>query len=209
MLIRRFYVKDIREYEDNNNKNILEIFNHVNFSEIIDLISLGNGKCSEEEAGDLLDKYLEDKDIVDAMIEIRECLIGKSDSNEVNSETDIDLKNYNSLTDLYNLYCMQLMSVGFGYSEFWDLNTKDMYRVFNSIQIKRRNEINQSLNLAHTQAALIGQAVWGKLPREVPQIKSEQEEDKQVADEEDKMIAKLMAFGQSYNMRRGYNGGKS
>lgn len=209
MLIRRFRIKDIREFEDDNNANILKYFDTLKIEQIISLVSLGNGRCSEEEASEILDKYLENHTFMDAVLEIKEALIGKGD-NETDTEEsdDIDITEYGSLTELYGLYCMQLMSIGFGYSEFWDLSTKDMYRVFNSINIKRQNEINQSLQLAHTQAALIGQAVWGKLQRKVPQVDLEKPkyDDSKMDYDQAVMIANLKAFANKQNKRVNKNG---
>ena len=167
MLIKHFYLKDIKKYEDETGNNILNFFNDIRFSYIIDLVRLGNNYCSEEQACNILDEYLENESnsIVSAMLEIKESLIGIGDNNDndVDDNDKIDITSYNSLTDLYTQFGMELMSVGLSYSEFWDMNTKEMYRVFNSICIKIQNETNRELSNYHTLAAMIGGAVWGEM----------------------------------------------
>ena len=183
MLIKHFYLKDIKKYEDETGNNILNFFNDIRFSYIIDLVRLGNNYCSEEQACNILDEYLENESnsIVSAMLEIKESLIGIGDNNDndVDDNDKIDITSYNSLTDLYTQFGMELMSVGLSYSEFWSMNTKEMYSVFNSICVKMQNETNRELSNYHTLAAMIGGAVWGKLQKEPPKVNltQNQEED--------------------------------
>ena len=174
MLVNNFYLKDIKKYEEDTGKNILSFFNDIKFSNLIDLIRLGNNNCSEKQASEMLEKYLanDNNTIVSVMLEIKENLLGLGDNNDndVPDEDKIDITNYNSLTDLYNNFNMQLMSVGLSYSEFWAMNTKEMYRVFNSICIKIQNETNRELSNYHTLAAMVGGAVWGKLQKDAPKV---------------------------------------
>ena len=65
---------------------------------------------------------------------------------------------------------MQMMQVGLSYSEFWGMNTKEMYRVFDSLTLKMCNDTNRQLQNSYNLAALVGSAVWGKLPKQVPQV---------------------------------------
>ena len=174
VLIKNFYLKDIKKYEDETGNNILSFFNDIKFSNMIDLIRLGNNNCSEEQASKILEEYLaqDNHTILSVMLEIKENLIGIGDNNDndVDDEDKIDITNYNSLTELYNNFNMQLMSVGLSYSEFWAMNTKEMYRVFNSICIKIQNETNRELSNYHTLAAMVGGAVWGKLQKDAPKV---------------------------------------
>ena len=174
MLFKNFYLKDIKKYEDETGNNILSFFNDIKFSNMIDLIRLGNNNCSEEQASEILDEYLaqDNHTILSVMLEIKENLIGIGDNNDndVDDEDKIDITNYSSLTELYSNFNMQLMSVGLSYSEFWAMNTKEMYRVFNSICIKIQNETNRELSNYHTLAAMVGGAVWGKLQKDAPKV---------------------------------------
>lgn len=204
MLIKHFYLKDIKKYEDETGNNILNFFNDIRFSYIIDLVRLGNNYCSEEQACNILDKYLENESnsIVSAMLEIKESLIGIGDNNDndVDDNDKIDITSYNSLTDLYTQFGMELMSVGLSYSEFWDMNTKEMYRVFNSICIKIQNETNRELSNYHTLAAMVGGAVWGKLQKEAPKVDMRPiNKDKDVDDDIAILNAKLKAFAATHN----------
>ena len=204
MLVNNFYLKDIKKYEDETGNNILSFFNDIKFSNIIDLIRLGNGNCSEKQACDMLDKYLENESnsIVSVMLEIKECLLGIGDNNnnDVPDEDKIDITSYNSLTDLYTHFNMQLMSVGLSYSEFWAMNTKEMYSVFNSICIKIQNETNRELSNYHTLAAMIGGAVWGKLQKDAPKVNMMPiNRDKDVDDDVAIINAKLKSLVNTHN----------
>lgn len=204
MLIKHFYLKDIKKYEDETGNNILNFFNDIRFSYIIDLVRLGNNYCSEEQACNILDEYLENESnsIVSAMLEIKESLIGIGDNsdNDVDDNDKIDITSYNSLTDLYTQFGMELMSVGLSYSEFWDMNTKEMYRVFNSICIKIQNETNRELSNYHTLAAMVGGAVWGKLQKDAPKVDMRPiNKDKDVDDDIAILNAKLKSFAAAHN----------
>lgn len=173
MIVHSFNLIDIKQYEYSTGNNILSFFDDIKLDNILDLISLGNGKCDKETSGIILDEYLKSgKTLLDAVLDIKEALIGKRDNNEEseNSEDSIDISSYESLTDLYIHFSMQLLSVGLSYQEFWSMNTKEMYKVFNSISIKMQNETNRELNNYHTLAAMIGGAVWGKLQKEPPRV---------------------------------------
>lgn len=204
MLVRNFYLKDIKKYEDETGNNILSFFNDIKFSNMIDLIRLGNNNCSEEQACDMLEKYLanDSNSIVSAMLEIKENLLGIGDNsdNDVPDEDKVDITSYNSLTDLYTQFNMELMSVGLSYSEFWAMNTKEMYRVFNSICIKIQNETNRELSNYHTLAAMVGGAVWGKLQKDAPKVNMTPiNRDKDVDDDIAVINAKLKSLVNTHN----------
>ena len=204
MLVKNFYLKDIKKYEDETGNNILSFFNDIKFSNMIDLIRLGNNNCSEEQASKILEEYLaqDNHTILSVMLEIKENLIGIGDNNDndVDDEDKIDITNYSSLTELYNNFNMQLMSVGLSYSEFWAMNTKEMYRVFNSICIKIQNETNRELSNYHTLAAMVGGAVWGKLQKDAPKVNmTPVNTNKDVDDDVAIINAKLKSFVNIHN----------
>lgn len=204
MLVRNFYLKDIKKYEDETGNNILSFFEDIKFSNMIDLIRLGNNNCSEEQACDMLEKYLanDSNSIVSVMLEIKENLLGIGDNsdNDVPDEDKVDITSYNSLTDLYTQFNMELMSVGLSYSEFWAMNTKEMYRVFNSICIKIQNETNRELSNYHTLAAMVGGAVWGKLQKDAPKVNMTPiNRDKDVDDDVAVINAKLKSLVNTHN----------
>lgn len=169
MLVRRYYVSDIRKYEEENGKSIIDLFNRLSFDGLIDLIVLGNANCTVEMACEMLDNYLQDNKIEDAYKEIRDCLLGVGEI-EGTIENGIDVTQYNNITDIYQKFCMDLMSMGLNYSEFWSLTTVEMYKLFKSIILKVVNEINRQLYVNHIQAGEIGAAFAGKLEKEAPRI---------------------------------------
>jgi hypothetical protein len=200
VLIRNFNLIDIKKYEDNMGVNLLTYFETLSINNIIELIRLGNSNCNYDTASMILDNYLINNTLLDAMLEIKEKLIGVGDNNttEIDEEDKIDITKFNSLTELYTHFCMQLMSVGLGYSEFWAMNTKEMYSAFNSIIIKLQNETNRELSNYHTLAAMVGGAVWGKLQKEPPKVNIKQNNGD--VDEDVAIInAKLKSLVKSHN----------
>jgi hypothetical protein len=203
MLIKNFYLKDIKNYEDNTGSNILNFFNDIKFSNIIELIRLGNNNCSEEIASKILDNYLsyEEATLLGAMLEIKESLLGVGDNNnnDVAEDDMIDITELNSLTELYTRFCMQLMSVGLSYTEFWSMTTKEMYLVFSSIVIKMQNDTNRELSNYHTLAAMVGGAVWGKLQKEPPKINMAPVNNSEIDADVAIVNAKLKSLVKSHN----------
>lgn len=202
-LVRKFYLKDIKEYEDETGNSILKFFNDIKISNLIELIKLGNNNCEDDVAYRILDDYLsiEGNTILTAILEIKEKLLGTgetSDDELVDNSDMIDITKFESLTDLYTHFSMQLMSVGLSYSEFWAMNTSEMYSVFNSICIKMQNETNRELSNYHTLAAMIGGAVWGKLQKDAPRVdftKNDIEEDNSL-----EIVAKLKGLAATQNI---------
>ena len=213
-LVRKFYLKDIKEYEDETGNSILKFFNDIKISNLIELIKLGNNNCEDDVAYRILDYYLsiEGNTILTAILEIKEKLLGisgTSDDELVDNNDMIDITKFETLTDLYTHFSMQLMSVGLSYSEFWSMNTKEMYSVFNSICIKMQNETNRELSNYHTLAAMIGGAVWGKLQKDAPRVdftKNNIEEDNSL-----EIVAKLKGLATTQNIlnniKKGDNNG--
>lgn len=202
-LVRKFYLKDIKEYEDETGNSILKFFNDIKISNLIELIKLGNNNCEDDVAYRILDYYLsiEGNTILTAILEIKEKLLGTSETSDdelVDNNDMIDITKFESLTDLYTHFSMQLMSVGLSYSEFWAMNTSEMYSVFNSICIKMQNETNRELSNYHTLAAMIGGAVWGKLQKDAPRVdftKNDIEEDNSL-----EIVAKLKGLATTQNI---------
>lgn len=208
LLVRNYNLIDIKEYEAVNCVNILDIFNSMSVNGLIDLIKLGNGKCNDKEACDKLDEYLENEEnsLITAFIEIKNKLLGTSDEvNNKDTDGTFDITEYDSLTDIYIHFNMQLMSVGLAYSDFWNMNTTEMYKVFNSIMIKMQNEENRQLSNYHTLAAMVGGAVWGKLQKDPPQVKMTDSNNAEEDSEELILAAKLKSFANSYNKQHESN----
>ena len=78
MLVRNFNLKDIKEYEDSTGANILKFFNDISFTNLIEIVKLGNGKCDDELACKIIDNYLSipDNTLLSGILEIKEKLLG-------------------------------------------------------------------------------------------------------------------------------------
>lgn len=184
MLINKCYLKDIREYEERTGKNILRLFDKISISNMVTIIGIFNGNLSEDEIYIEIDKYLENNSIIDLYDELRNELLGykyqkssNTDNNDNSTDNSEDITSYKFLTDFYMKLCMQLMALGITYSEFWTFSTGEMYQVFYGIQQKMVLDYNTSMQIAYNQAALIGSAVWGKLPSSAPRIESNRQDD--------------------------------
>lgn len=169
-LVNRFYIRDIREYEQENNVNIIKYFEDVfDIYNLIELIKLGN-KTGTLEAVNLLYDYLKEgeNDLETAYVEIRDTLLGKPV--EQGGDGNLQAVEFNSLTDLFNELCKQAMSIGLTYSEFWSMDTKEMYQVVEGIQERKIEQYNEKMIDEHRLALKIGAAVWGKLDKKPYQI---------------------------------------
>ena len=171
MLVDKYYVKDIKEFEELTGKSVISILKEQDFDGLVDLIRLGmQSKPTKDKCYDILDQYLlQGHDLLDVFEEVRQCLFGDQMTEE-EQEDGINLEEFEYLTDAYNKMCFDIMSVGISYNEFWSFSTRDMYDAFNSCAQKIENDINRQLSLAYNSAALIGASVWGKLPKKVPQV---------------------------------------
>lgn len=171
MLVDKYYVKDIKEFEELTGKSVISILKEQDFDGLVDLIRLGMpSKPTKDKCYDILDQYLlQGHDLLDVFEEVRQCLFGDQMTEE-EQEEGINLEEFEYLTDAYNKMCFDIMSVGISYNEFWSFSTRDMYDAFNSCAQKIENDINRQLSLAYNSAALIGASVWGKLPKKVPQV---------------------------------------
>lgn len=177
MLINRFYIKDIKEYELDNRCSILDMFVDISIYNILEIIRLGNKGCSEEEAGAILDKYLETHTLADAYTEIRDSLMGRRYIKEEYS-TEVEASNFKSLTDLYQKLGVDLRTYAdLGYSEFWGMSVDDMFLEFNIMNDKVTADKQDKINDMYLQAQWIGQAVWGKLSAEAPKLNNQRFEE--------------------------------
>jgi len=64
MLVKNFYLNDIKKYELEHEISVLSLFRNMSITNVVGLIQLGNNMCSEEEACGILDINLETKNIM-------------------------------------------------------------------------------------------------------------------------------------------------
>lgn len=177
MLIMRFNLKDIKDYEVMNRCSILEMLSDISVYNLIEIVRLGNANCDAMEAGAILDKYLETHTLADAYTEIRDSLMGRRYIKEEYS-TEVEASNFKSLTDLYQKLGVDLRTYAdLGYSEFWGMSVDDMFLEFNIMNDKVTADKQDKINDLHLQALMIGQAVWGKLSAEAPKLNNQRFEE--------------------------------
>lgn len=171
MIVTRVYMRDVRLYEENNNINILKLFESVSVENIITCLKLFN-HIDENEACDLLDKYMESDGIGYVYNALINAFIGYDYTEDKNDGDDdsIDLTKFNYMYEYYDTLCMQLMALGLSYSEFWNLSTREVYSTSKALQQKIVIDYNMASRLQYQQACLTASAFVGKLPKEAPHI---------------------------------------
>ena len=200
-LLSGFYLKDIVLWERENNANFASLLSPYDIDGLATMLCIGNGGISKGFAFKMMDDYLaDDNSIYDIFLYIHKELFGRDyeDKSSENEKDSVKVSSYSNLTELYNSFCMQLLSLGISISEFWSLTTSQLYTVLNSIKIKEQNRINSELSQYHALAAMVGQAVWGKLDKKPPQISLGDDSD---ADDSAiyEMVANLRAHAMLHN----------
>ena len=166
-ICKEFIIREVLDYELNNDINIFDELSQANLFIILDLIKLGN-KCDDAEAESIFNKAVEEYGYDEAVKELAYELIGKRpDENEKNN---VD-KNYSSfsevLEDFYNN--IQTVDKNFGLSEFWNISTRYMYKYADGVQKRFISDKNQELQSQFSNAMMFGQMLAGKL-KECPQL---------------------------------------
>jgi len=176
-LIRCFYLQDIKDYELTHDDTLFDLIERAelfDYFSMCEILLLGNRGKTIDEVCALFDEFLRNKTYMDALDICRQELF-KVEKNAVDVESDglIDGHSYSLATELYTLFCNQLVSLGLDYSTFWNLTTSEMYSVAEALKQRHINEVNKNLYTAHATAAFVGAAFNGKLPKEPPQIRAD------------------------------------
>lgn len=166
-ICKEFIIREVLEYELNNDINIFDELSQANLFIILDLIKLGN-KCDDAEAESIFNRAVEEYGYDEAVKELAYELIGRRpDDNEKNN---VD-KKYSSfsevLEDFYN--SIQAVDKNFGLSEFWNISTRYMYKYADGVQKRFISDKNQELQSQYSNAMMFGQMLAGKL-KECPQL---------------------------------------
>lgn len=166
-ICKEFIIREVLDYELNNDINIFDELSQANLFIILDLIKLGN-KCDDAEAESIFNKAVEEYGYDETVKELAYELIGRRpDDNEKNN---VD-KKYSSfsevLEDFYNN--IQTVDKNFGLSEFWNISTRYMYKYADGVQKRFISDKNQELQSQFSNAMMFGQMLAGKL-KECPQL---------------------------------------
>ena len=184
MLVNKCYLKDIRDFEEEQKINVLRLFENISISSIKMLLSIIYRNISDEEKYRIIDEYLQSgKGLVDMVEELRNIILGydvdKYKNREIPDELEEissleDVTQYEYLHDFYIHLCMQLMHLGMTYNEFWSLTTKEMYQTYDAMKQKMIMDYNKDMREYHMLANMIAGAVWNKGLKEPPQIDIEE-----------------------------------
>lgn len=166
-ICKEFIIREVLDYELNNDINIFDELSQANLFIILDLIKLGN-KCDDAEAESIFNKAVEEYGYDEAVKELAYELIGRRpDDNEKNN---VD-KNYSSFSEVLEDFYNNIQSVdkNFGLSEFWNISTRYMYKYADGVQKRFISDKNQELQSQFSNAMMFGQMLAGKL-KECPQL---------------------------------------
>lgn len=179
-IIKELKIKNIIDYELNNEINILDELQYCNVFVILDLIKMGNN-CSDKEAEEILNKELKDKDIQQLVKDLAYEIIG---SKPKNKEKCIDLKNIESFSDiLEGFYCeIQTVDKNLSLSEFQNMSIKYMYKYAEGIKKRYIFNKNEQLRSQYSNVAMFMSAFVGKL-KECPQLNEDGTIHKQTLEE--------------------------
>ena len=166
-ICKEFIIREVLDYELNNNINIFDELSQANLFIILDLIKLGN-KCDDAEAESIFNKAVEEYGYDEAVKELAYELIGRRPDEDEKNNVD---KNYSSFSEVLEDFYNNIQSVdkNFGLSEFWNISTRYMYKYADGVQKRFISDKNQELQSQFSNAMMFGQMLAGKL-KECPQL---------------------------------------
>lgn len=166
-ICKEFIIREVLDYELNNDINIFDELSQANLFIILDLIKLGN-KCDDAEAESIFNKAVEEYGYDEAVKEIAYELIGRRPDEDEKNNVD---KNYSSFSEVLEDFYNNIQSVdkNFGLSEFWNISTRYMYKYADGVQKRFISDKNQELQSQFSNAMMFGQMLAGKL-KECPQL---------------------------------------
>lgn len=184
-LCKEFIIKDILEYEIQNDMNIINELTNLNLDVVIDLLMIGN-KILFEEACEILDRELENRELTDIIKQLFEEIIGRvpenneptMKSNEVDSLSDVLSKFYNEI---------QTLDEKLDINTFWNMSTSFMYKYGDGVKERYIYNTNKQLRDNYTSIGMFMSAFAGKL-KKCPQIEENGEK------KEQSLIDKLKAM---------------
>lgn len=166
-ICKEFIIREVLDYELNNDINIFDELSQANLFIILDLIKLGN-KCDDAEAESIFNKAVEEYGYDEAVKELAYELIGRRPDEDEQNNVD---KNYSSFSEVLEDFYNNIQSVdkNFGLSEFWNISTRYMYKYADGVQKRFISDKNQELQSQFSNAMMFGQMLAGKL-KECPQL---------------------------------------
>ena len=190
MLDKGFVIKDILDYELENNTNILEELSFGNFEILHDLIMMSE-KCDSDKAYELIDEYI-DKYGYEKTFELcAYAVIGREPSNNDNDNVDKDYKSFSDVLEkFYNE--IQTIDKNITLSDFWNISTKYMYRYTDGLRDRYIFNLNKQSQEQFINAETFIGLLFGKL-KEPLQFDPDGKLHKKTKNEE--LIAKLKAAG--------------
>lgn len=166
-ICKEFIIKDVLDYELNNDISIFDELGQENLFIVLDLIKLGN-KCDDAEAEVILNKALSEYTFDEVVEKLAYELIGRRPED---AKDGVIEKKFNSfsevLEDFYNN--IQSLDKNFGLSEFWNISTRYLYKYADGIKARYINEKNLELQSQYSNVAMFMSALAGKL-KECPQL---------------------------------------
>ena len=160
-LTKKFSVKDILDYELENDLSIIEELQNGSLFILIDLIKLGNN-CDDAEAESILDKALNEMSYTEVIEELAYELIGKRP--DENDEV-IESNNITTFSDVLENFYSEIQTVDerLSLSEFWSMSPKEIYKYADGLKKRYINNKNREMQSQYTNVVMFMGALAGKL----------------------------------------------
>lgn len=167
MICKEFIIKDIIDYMNNKDVDIIEDLCYCNLSTMVDIIMIGN-KCMEEEAEKILYETIDKLGLEQTAINLAYEIIGKKPDEK---DEVINKNKYSSFSEVLEDFYDNIQTVdkNFSLDIFWNMSTRYLYKYSEGVKKRYVNDKNLELQSQYSNAMMIGQMLAGKL-KECPQL---------------------------------------
>lgn len=167
-IVKNFIVKDLINYEQNNNINIITEIKNGEYSVIIDLLSIGNNIDINEAIG-LFQELLKNYSYIDIVKSLSISIFGENNNSD-NGYVDTTNKTLSDiLMDFYNeIHTIDDLDI----SSFLNMNTTSIYKYAEGVKQRYIYNINNRRREAFESAQIDAGVKFGGL-KEVPLISEE------------------------------------
>ena len=172
-LICSFKIRELLNYEQENQIAILEELHNGNIDVVFDLIKMGLKFPSDEDTEKYIESYIEQKGIENLFMNLAYSVIGRlPNENDKGQEG----KSFQSFTEFIDdsFSDIQAIDKNLSLMNFWDLTSKQMYTYADGLKKRYISNKNMELQSQYNNVAMLMAALAGKLD-ECPQLNEDGE----------------------------------
>ncbi len=166
-LTKEFIIKDILDYEINEDINIIEELQSFNLFVVFDLLMIGN-KCNYEEAEYIFKNAINEMSLDELINQLAYELIGKKPEED---EECNDSNKFSSFSEILENYYNEIQTVdkNLSLNDLWNISTRYMYVYADGLKSRYVHNKNMELQSQYSNVAMFMSALSGKL-KECPQL---------------------------------------